>query len=604
MDHQHRQFLFSVLIMGDYARLLRFDPSCIAVSQVIPYRIDPRPLIDFILRYSTMSPVERGYDPTVSPACDAEKALFWERMKEYLEKVKGDNLRKHPDVETLGDNIVKIQVHDASGGIHSYLACKPPSAPINYSPCGRLSRGFIATPAPASVADKDEDTCETEQPELEKGKLFWLKDCWRSDVLEAEARVYAHLKANNVPNLPEIYYAGDVLIGADPQETLNDTLLSDPSTDSWRLPTGIINHMIHYRILQELLIPIDEVENVKELLYAGRDVMITLACAFHRAKLHHCDISKGNIMLPQTRRGDGSRGILIDWDHAKRIGLEAAGDSPILRSETWQFLSIQLLTDATKPHDIFDDIQSLFWSLLYVGVSCFKFTGNYKSRVFDEVFEEPHEILGKVPSGGQMKIAWLLSPPILFKCIPLESFFTTCRQFHRSYQEKLDAAIGSDTGKRELNVFIAAVEANVHALLVHFDTILDNPDINWSGQEANGISSKRRNATAEQRRIRESQASAIKNGIWRGGGKTQSRGDEQRVVNPPINDVKRGKERSRNSLEADDDESPHSKSAKVADDVEINGRKTRKVRVAHDDRIRTVTRPACDRVLRPRTRTC
>ena len=101
MDSQHRLFLFAVDIYGDHARLYRFDPSCVVVSEPILYREDSRPLDNFFLRYAAASPIERGLDPTILPTSVAEKNLFYDRVKEYLERAERYNLRSHPDVITI-----------------------------------------------------------------------------------------------------------------------------------------------------------------------------------------------------------------------------------------------------------------------------------------------------------------------------------------------------------------------------------------------------------------------------------------------------------------------------------------------------------------------
>lgn len=273
MDHQYRLFVFAASISGDIARFYRFDPSCVAVSEPIVFRENPRPLVDFFVRFATLSAAQRGYDPTVTPANDAEKKLFKACLKEYNERVEKDNLRKHPGVDTLGDNIVKMQVNDdVTKKPHWYLACKPSCSTANNSPCGRLTRGFIATPVPGNLGI-GRNPHEVEQADFEKGKLYWLKDCWRSDSVESEANIYRHLKKNNVPNLPAIKYAGDILVESNIQETANDSLLSDPSAEGWRRPNDIIYHMIHYRTVAGLLIPFDDVTNTKELLLVGRDIL-------------------------------------------------------------------------------------------------------------------------------------------------------------------------------------------------------------------------------------------------------------------------------------------------------------------------------------------
>lgn len=265
MDYQHRLFVFAVDIRGDCARLYRFDSSCVVVSDLIYFRKDPRPLDEFFARYSVLSPAQRGYDPTVTPANDVEKALFRARIKDYYRRAERNNLRTHPDVEVLKGKILKIQVNDINGGIHWYLACKCSTIPVNILPCGRLTRGFIATPVSSDETDPDHETRQ----------LFWLKDCWRPDSKEPEASIYYKLKAKGVPNLPDIRCAGDVLVDSWPQETMNDTLLSEPDTEFWRRPTDVIHHMIHHRIVAEVLIPLERVENAKDLLLVGRDILIS-----------------------------------------------------------------------------------------------------------------------------------------------------------------------------------------------------------------------------------------------------------------------------------------------------------------------------------------
>ncbi|KAK7688402.1 hypothetical protein QCA50_008775 [Cerrena zonata] len=592
MDHQHRQFVFGIVFIADYARLLRLDHSCTVASSPIYYRENPGPLVNFLASYAAMSAAGRGYDPTVSLACDAEKSLFQESIKEYFERAKRDGLRTHPDVATLGDDIVKIQVNDAKGGKRWYLACKPASIPTNHSPCGRFSRGFIAIPAPSGVEDEDDDTRETEQPDSEKGKLFWIKDSWRSSVVPAEVDIYAHLKAKNVPNIPKIYHAGDVLVGTSTQETLNDTLLSDPSTNSWRLPTGIIYHMIHYRIVQELLIPLDEIQSARELLCVGRDITTTLAVAFQEAGVGHRDLSKGNIMLTENRNNEGPWAVLIDWDHAKMVGTVSVYHT--LRTETWQFISVPLLMDPTKPHHVLDDIQSLFWVLLFMALQCFEYTGQHNPQVFDEVSERVDEILGKSSSGGTAKASWLVKPSTRFCCEPLERFFRNGRDFHVNYHDKL--LLADD----ELADFLGEVESDIYGLRSHFSTILNDADADWSGPKAVRPMPKRLNDHAEAKLIKLSQLAAIKNGDWLGGGRNTNNAEKVAGTKRSHSRTNSAsKKRTRHNQESDNDDyrSPNlavvAKSGKQIGKMQLRCTRTRQVRGAP---ITTTS----DRVLRPR----
>lgn len=164
--------------------------------------------MDFIKRYCGLSPAQRGYDTTVTPANKAEQRLFRARVKAYDVRVRNKKLRKHPGVHNHSE-IFKVQVNDMDGKIHYYLVTKPTSAPANLSPCGKLTRGFIATPAETtSVAlDSNKEEDGMEQSDGDKGKLFWLKDYWRSASCVSELAMYHLLKNNRVPNLPHIRHA-------------------------------------------------------------------------------------------------------------------------------------------------------------------------------------------------------------------------------------------------------------------------------------------------------------------------------------------------------------------------------------------------------------
>ena len=106
--------------------------------------------------------------------------------------------------------------------------------------------------------------------------------------------------------------------------------------------------MIHYRVVSELLIPIDQVEDAKELFFVTRGILngmllhdscttmliaifSAISTAHLRADTSHRDVSKSNTMMTEEGGPDGRCGILIDWDHAKRIGTKRT-DWLILRT--------------------------------------------------------------------------------------------------------------------------------------------------------------------------------------------------------------------------------------------------------------------------------
>ncbi|KAK7688397.1 hypothetical protein QCA50_008770 [Cerrena zonata] len=579
MDCQHRLFVFAIDMFGSYARLYRFDPSCIVVSDLIHYRKDPRLLDQFFACYSTLSRAQRGYDTTVIPATNVEKVLFQARVKEYLEHAQSNNLRTHPDVHALKGDIVKMKVHDMNGRSDWYLACKCSTIPTNPVPCGRFTRGFIATPSPLASLAKSTTTRKSDN--TKKGELLWLKDSWRPSSDVSEATIYYDLKDKGVPNLPDIRRTGDVRVGSIVQETMNDTLLSDPNTNTWRRLTDTIRHMIHHRIVSGLLIPLDYAENAKELLLVGRDTLNALAGAFHKGKMLHRDFSRGNLMMTE-RRGDdeGPWGVLNDWDRATRADINFP-----YRTGTWQFMSIALLRDDAKLHDIFDDLESLLWVLLFFAVHNFKYTGKFSMRVFDDVNYISRTDNDPVALGGDWKLTWLLREVrnMGFECKPLQTFFESYSRLHLDHYWKISFAGQSAEEKKALEDFEAEILRDISGLVSHFDNVLNDPNTDWSGQEAHHYRS-----TEAPPQVQQNQ------GDRRDEEMRDADSEKESQSTARVTEGKRGQKRKRGNPEPEDNGEDGVRPPKR---LAIEAKEQRTI-----VRVPRVPAPPCDRVLRPRTR--
>lgn len=155
----------------------------------------------------------------------------------------------------------------------------------------------------------------------------------------------------------------------------------------------------------------------------------------------HRDISFNNIML------DAMGGLLLnDWDHADlttrkpgethksfrtvSVTLQCA-DAGLTRSQgTWPFMSIALLEDSSKPHDILDDLESVFWSKLWGSVKYFSGRVTFDMKVFFDQSEET--IDGKKHLVGGDRKRSLLNKPFAPRIV------LSCSHFHELITELFD----------------------------------------------------------------------------------------------------------------------------------------------------------------------
>ena len=172
LGSQFRTHIYSVLIVKDYARLIRWDRTGAIVTEAIPYDSD-RTLAEFFRRYHKAPPKYRGVDTTVTVPTDREIRLA----------------RKCLDLE---DNVplVKMTV-PAEGSERSYVAAAPKAQP--YTPPGRATRGFVAY-------------------DLRRRRKVFVKDTWRVDLpdIEREGETYELMAKAQVRNIAPCSAAGDI----------------------------------------------------------------------------------------------------------------------------------------------------------------------------------------------------------------------------------------------------------------------------------------------------------------------------------------------------------------------------------------------------------
>ena len=211
LSSQYRMHVYSVLIVKNMARILRWDRSGTIMTEAIHYNESPL-LVEFFRRYSAASPGMRGKDESVSlptpvEAVEARQALG------------------------LGDDVplVKLQVPGAHSPLY-FITSAPRATP--YTPPGRATRGSPAYDI------------------LHKTKVF-LKDSWRVDLpdIQAKGLTYKTLEDAKVRNIPHCLTSGNI---STTDYHAMKTQIFTPIPCACRLHTHFIPHR-HYRLVLNIV---------------------------------------------------------------------------------------------------------------------------------------------------------------------------------------------------------------------------------------------------------------------------------------------------------------------------------------------------------------
>ncbi|KAI0075719.1 hypothetical protein K474DRAFT_1646223 [Panus rudis PR-1116 ss-1] len=413
LSRQHRTFTFALSFFGRLLRFLRIDRAGVIVSSVVNYIENPRILAEFFWRYSHMSPTERGFDPCVVPASDADRRDLTRAVFQYVRHVDAGQARRLPNIlRTLSKDYpaYKVSVMTGSSGVQTNYIIRR-SFTDTRSLFGRGTRGFVALKL-------DENGTDTASDDLSKNLVF-LKDSWRlnEENMEVEGAIYEDLRGHGVPHLPTVLAAGDVYSGYAQDDPPQQTISKEWATmcQRWNRRDVHLHTYVHHRLVQKLAYPLDTVSNARELIHVMRDALTCTIEAYKKARRLHRDISSSNVMLSVDDTSDAC-GILNDWDTSCRLSESMSADDS-LRVGTWRFMSINLLQYPQKPHEFHDDLESIFWVLLFIALCHFKHTNGFSDNLFDDCIEDSEN--GAI--GGASKFTSLLLGSGNFLCPALDS---------------------------------------------------------------------------------------------------------------------------------------------------------------------------------------
>ncbi|TBU37384.1 hypothetical protein BD309DRAFT_995132 [Dichomitus squalens] len=415
---QHRIALFMLLVIGRRFRLIRWDRAGTIVTPSVDYLQHPHVLCEVLWRLAHLDDSALGFDPSATQvvpgdidylrmdiaalrkpedADPEERRLKDDEITtavvfEYVRTAFRDSLKS-------GWPRYKLQVPDGED-TRDFLVGKP--AFVTAGPLGRGTRGYVAY------------DCKTR-------RFAWLKDVWRASYIisDTEGDILATLNEANVVNVPTLVCHGDIrdqtTVTADRWERqcalssssrpasatssfssrtlsmstcprgkkrkLVDAAGEDASTAvaSPRAANAAVRSGCPLRQHKHYRIAVEEVCMSLKCFKCGRQ-LVSLIRDCLRA---HCEAATnpktgGNILIyPKVRcRKAGKKrslvwtGILSDWELSKPVEDQNTPSqmSQAGRMGTYQFMSVNLLSDLSRPVHISDELESFFHVLVYYSV--------------------------------------------------------------------------------------------------------------------------------------------------------------------------------------------------------------------------------------------
>ncbi|EPQ50647.1 hypothetical protein GLOTRDRAFT_133758 [Gloeophyllum trabeum ATCC 11539] len=423
---QHRTHVFSLIILGEYVRLVRWDRSGAVFTERIPYVDEPRHLSEFLWRFTKATPEHQGYDVTATEIKEGTrlyKTMLAACRASGEEQYKLDYFKRSCDREwpwyKLRIDVPKTTSTEAHGSGSRRSACQDPDTEPRYflvgkphAPTtgltGRATRGYIAW-------------------DLSDRRLVFLKDCWRVKTLAKEGDTIERLNKAGIESVPTLLYHGDVA----GQVTVSPNYWKDRA-----LAVNKMKSYVHYRlVVKEIGCHLDDFTNSRELVKVIYECIYAHAEAYEEAHILHRDVSVGNILILRTTK-DGkvhTSGLLNDWDLAKDVNVKEARQSD--RTGTWQFMSARLLRHPSKIHEVHDDIESFLHVLLYQSLSWLPREGcssvaSFMNTFFDEVEPDDGEMLGGIHKTYSFITGGL---KFKFKCAHLEHIVKSLFTWFRAY---------------------------------------------------------------------------------------------------------------------------------------------------------------------------
>ncbi|KAI1791985.1 hypothetical protein LXA43DRAFT_1181380 [Ganoderma leucocontextum] len=425
-DHQQRTHHFTIIILGQCARIIRWDRSGALVTKKFNYVQHPWMLGRFLWRFAHMTAVQRGHDPTATRVLTTsdDYKLMKERADVPQKNAQGLVVNEHArllfkaSVSNSSAQWWKLRVDDTRTGPRYFLVGEPHFQASGLA--GRATHGYVAV----DLADP-------------RGALVFLKDAWRvaHEGIEREGHILCYLNEKKVERVPTLVCHGDVRVrkgekvvgeaGIDVDEDAYEEQAKDEEEDEAadsddeqevdghdRL-RGRIQQTVsqkywtarrqgaqcpmkthrHYRIVvKEVGLPMSYFKNAKELVYLVARGISAHDQAYKAGVLHR-DISAGNVLIQikeVVRNGKIVRtrdALLTDWELSKRLDQAELDPRQPDRTGTWQFMSANSLSNPWRVMMVEDEIESFFHLLLFYAIRYLPHNCQDVGMFLDEYFD-------------------------------------------------------------------------------------------------------------------------------------------------------------------------------------------------------------------------
>ncbi|KAJ3563196.1 hypothetical protein NP233_g9094 [Leucocoprinus birnbaumii] len=319
LAHRSRTHTFSIYMNGSIVRFLRADRAGILVSRALNYREEPGPFIAFLEALSMFSTEKDCHHLGIDATADwsSDNVLNLLEIPEFHGNL---NVSKLPQPDRLtgrAHRLVEATTEEAGTG-NTY----------------RVKDGWV-----------------------------WIDDPASNQV--PEIATLQKLEADGIQLVPRFVAGGYT------QGQWHTTQTQDYANAVWRACSastreGGIDGYRHYRFIQTSTgKPLKEFSNAEEFVQAITDVLETLSSVKDKCNLMHGNVNDNNITINEE-----GRGVLIDWEFARRVGDIDSGKYPLVTG-TWYFMSLRLLNWSTQiqGHCVSDDAESVFWVLLYLSLN-------------------------------------------------------------------------------------------------------------------------------------------------------------------------------------------------------------------------------------------